>query len=73
MERQPTNSALWREYIAFQDELMPLEVGRSPKLPALLAQRKQGLYEQALQHLPHDEDLLRDYLVLCNATLTPVS
>lgn len=72
LERKPRDSAIWREYIAFQDESMPLEVGRSPKLPSLLSQRKQELYERALQHLPHDEELLRGYLQQCDTMLTPV-
>lgn len=73
LRREADTGPLWRELIALQDELVPAEVGRSPKLPAILAQRKMELYEQALQQLPNDDALLVDYLQQCASTLTPVS
>lgn len=52
---------------------MPIEIGNSHKLAAILLDRRLDLYEQALRNLPHDEHLLADYLKEAAQKLSPVS
>ncbi len=71
LQREPNSAKLWMEYIKFQEEAVPIEVGKSNKLSAILVDKKLELFEQALRHLPHDEDLLANYLKEAQAKLSP--